>query len=235
MREVQRGRLPRQQTSLDQQEEATASDQSSQSSASEEVAGGQTREGLEDDRVVMVTKSNDGMKLAGMALEEATHLLSKEEETNAEVPLFDSSAAEPTKKTAADAEDSEVGRSGVSRGDRDNVEPDNKGEVLDQGLGLKTKVDSTTADHSQTLNSSNGSKSSSPLVQDVAGAENPWSLTWGNVGYLLLEHLGGAAAINLLVSHMTEEGDDPSQAWSGLGSTFVQACYTSFLLEGQKE
>ncbi|GFR88011.1 hermansky-Pudlak syndrome 5 protein homolog [Elysia marginata] len=66
-------------------------------------------------------------------------------------------------------------------------------------------------------------------------SENRWSLTWGNVGYLLLEHLGGAAAINLLVSHMTEKGDDPSQAWSGLGSEFVQACYTSFLLEGQKD
>ena len=66
-------------------------------------------------------------------------------------------------------------------------------------------------------------------------ADNPRLLTWGNVGYLLLEHLGGAAAINLLVSHMTKEGDDPSQAWSGLGPEFIQACYTSFLWEGQKE
>ncbi|RUS79701.1 hypothetical protein EGW08_012535, partial [Elysia chlorotica] len=73
------------------------------------------------------------------------------------------------------------------------------------------------------------------LEQDLKKADSPWSLTWGNVGYLLLEHLGGAAAINLLVSHMTREGDDPSRAWSGLGSEFVRACYTSFLLEGQKD
>ncbi|GFO01076.1 hermansky-pudlak syndrome 5 protein homolog [Plakobranchus ocellatus] len=83
------------------------------------------------------------------------------------------------------------------------------------------------------LSLSNGDRDLSP--RNSCEEEIPWSLTWSSVGYLLLEHLGGAAAINLLVGHMIEEDDDPSQAWSGLGSDFIQACYTNFLIEGQKD
>ncbi|XP_005098197.1 uncharacterized protein LOC101848352 [Aplysia californica] len=61
----------------------------------------------------------------------------------------------------------------------------------------------------------------------VEQEDNPGAITWNNLGYLLLTHLGGALAIELLTEYL----DNPEVSATCLRAEFLSACYADYSIK----
>lgn len=57
------------------------------------------------------------------------------------------------------------------------------------------------------------------------------ALSWSSLGYLLLEHVGGAAMINMLMEHL----HNPLVAKNSLSTEFLNACFIDFSIKMEQE
>lgn len=57
------------------------------------------------------------------------------------------------------------------------------------------------------------------------------SITWNSLGYLLLKHVGGATAIDLIMEHL----HDPVVAKNCLTAEFLRACFVDFSIKMEQK
>ncbi|CAG5127251.1 unnamed protein product [Candidula unifasciata] len=106
--------------------------------------------------------------------------------------------------SGAKAEDSKTAKEQINPASVEDAESRNSREDR-----LSLRYESFSTEHRHDL-----------VVQDK-------SITWNSLGCLLLKHVGGAAAIDLLMEHL----HDPLVAKNCLSAGFMKACYLDFIVK----